>query len=174
MEIKILGEGEKEYYGNDILNLLVESDNEFVPPLSKRGTPKDKSFSLDRDTSDGILSYYKSMCREQILAAISDGKVIGFVSFWENFEDGETPNIYVSTLVVAQKQRGKGLALKMYGNLFDVLYSDRAVYTRTWSTNAAHTGILSRLGFSEFKRIKDHRGIGIDTVYYERKSAKNS
>ena len=169
MEFRLLEESDKRYYRGDLINLLIESDNDFVPPLSKRNSPRDMSFSVDSEKSDGISSYYDSMSSGRILAAISCGRVVGFVAFWENYEGGATPNIYVSTLVVAKSARGNGLTAKMYDYLFNELYSDRAVYTRTWSTNFAHTKILQRFGFAEFKRIKDDRGEGIDTVYFERK-----
>ena len=172
MEFRLLEKSDKQYYRDDIIELLLESDNDFVPPLSKRNSPRDKSFTDDSDSVDGILSYYKSMNREQILAAICEEKTIGIVSFWENYEDGQAPNIYVSTLVVAKSARGNGLTSKMYDHLFNELYSDRSVYTRTWSTNIAHVKILQRFGFSEFRRIKNDRGLGIDTVYYERKIVK--
>ena len=169
MKFRLLKESDKKYYQDDLISLLIESDDDFVPPLSKRSSTRDMTFSADCEKSDGISSYYNSMRNGQILAAVYEDKVIGFVAFFENYEGGSAPNIYVSTLVVAKSERGKGLTSKMYTYLFSELYSDRYVYTRTWSTNIAHTKILQRFGFSEFKRIKDDRGVGIDTVYFERK-----
>jgi len=40
------------------------------------------------------------------------------------------------------------------------------IATRTWSLNSAHIHILEKLGFALVKRLVDHRGPGIDTVYY--------
>lgn len=170
MEFKFLSEAEKEYYREQIIVLLLESDGDFLPPLSSRGSTRDNSFSSDKLSSDGVVSYYNSMNSQQILVAMADDAVLGFVSFYENYEGGEEPNIYVSTLVVAKSARGCGLTSKMYAYLFDEVYAECHIYTRTWSTNAAHTKILSRFGFSELKRIKDDRGEGIDTVYYVRRA----
>ena len=52
-----------------------------------------------------------------------------------------------------------------YSYLFEK-YSDRPIFTRTWSTNLAHIKILEKFGFSEHLRIKNHRGENIDTVYF--------
>ena len=170
MEFKFLSEAEKEYYREQIIALLLESDGDFLPPLSSRTSTKDSTFSSECANCSGVLSYYKAMNSQMILCATVDGSPVGFVSFYENYEGGEEPNIYVSTLVVAKSARGCGLTSKMYAYLFDEVYAECHIYTRTWSTNAAHTKILSRFGFSELKRIKDDRGEGIDTVYYVRRA----
>lgn len=176
MEFKILTKEEKILFKADIINMLVESDDEFLPPLSKRTSPRDKTFSHDNVSSDGILSYFNAMIEQEIMVSLDGDRLVGFVSYYENYESGQKPNIYVSTLIVAKAARGLGITSTMYSYLFDKLYSDRYVYTRTWSTNIAHTKILSRFGFSEFNRIKDERGIGIDTVYFVRpiKSCKEN
>ena len=169
MELKILTQEEKTQYRGAILALLEESDEDFLPPLSCRRSTKDQTFSGDA-VGGGILSYYEAMNRQEILAAVADGELFGFVSFYEGFPEGDAPSIYVSTLVVAKAARGHGLTSKMYEHLFNTLFPDRHVYTRTWSTNAAHTKILARFGFTEYKRLPNDRGLGIDTVYFARLS----
>jgi len=62
--------------------------------------------------------------------------------------------------------RGRRLTQGMYDHLFNTLYPHHSIFTRTWSTNIAHSTILSRMGFSELSRVKDERGAGIDTVYF--------
>ena len=173
MELKLLTEADKLAFREEILALLEESDEDFMPPLSKRGSPKDKSFSRGTANSNGVLTYYTEMNRQPILAAIDGGRVLGFVSYSENYDGGKLPNIYISTLVVSKAARGMGLTARMYDHLFNVVFPDRPFYTRTWSTNIAHTKILSRFGFSELKRIENDRGPGIDTVYFEKAAAVN-
>lgn len=168
MELKLLTEVDKFFHKDEIIHLLEESDNDFLPPLSKRGSPHDKSFSDENKSSNGVISYYTEMNRQSILAALSDDKVIGFVSFRECDNDGAIPSIYISTLVVSKAARGLGLTARMYDYLFSTAFPEHDFRTRTWSTNAAHTKILSRFGFAETKRIENDRGYGIDTVYYER------
>ena len=169
MELKILTQEEKTQYRGAILALLEESDEDFLPPLSRRRSTKDQTFSGEAAVG-GILSYYEAMNRQEILAAAIDGELLGFVSFYENFEGGEEPSLYVSTLVVAKAARGHGLTSKMYAHLFYTLFPEHNIYTRTWSTNAAHTKILARFGFAEWRRLPNDRGPGIDTVYFARLS----
>ena len=168
MELKLLTEADKLLHGDEIIGLLEESDSDFLPPLSGRGSPHDKSFLGERKSSGGVISYYTEMNRQPILAAISQDKVIGFVSFREDYEENKIPSIYISTLVVSKAARGLGLTVSMYDYLFSIVFPEHNFHTRTWSTNAAHTKILSRFGFSETRRIENDRGFGIDTVYYER------
>ena len=176
MEIKELTFFEKELYADSIKALLKESDNDFLPPLSKRGSTLDKSFSQSPN-KNGILSYFEEMQKQEILGAFEEENLIGFVSYRLNFTsdiitEENLPNIYVSTLVLSKSARGRGLTKVMYSHLFNELYADRSVFTRTWSTNAAHTKILSGFGFSELYRKKNDRGDGIDTVYYKKEKSK--
>ena len=152
--------------------MLVRSDREFVPPLSERSSTLDKNLKAS-GVGGGIDSYYREMNSQHIMVAILDGEILGFVSYRENYvcdyiSDGKLPNIYVSTLILKPEARGKNLTKLMYAHLFDTVYPDRNVFTRTWSQNFAHTKILSDLSFSEIERIKNDRGEGIDTVYYMR------
>ena len=57
----------------------------------------------------------------------------------------------------------------MYNHLFFELYGGSNVFTRTWSTNYAHTKILDFFGFEEMARLVGDRGNGIDTVYFSKK-----
>ena len=103
---------------------------------------------------------------------MEEDRVIGLVSFIEDerFEiltEADLPNIYICTVAVSPSARGKGITKKAYHYLFNTVYPQRNLFTRTWSTNVAHTKILSAMGFREFKRILNDRGVGIDTVYYE-------
>lgn len=174
MYLKILDFDDKKHYESDIIKILTESDKDFVPPLSARKSTLDKKFDKGFSDVGGIHSYFEEMKKQEILATFEDGKIIGFVSYRLNFvsediPETELPNIYVSTLVLGKEARGKGLTKKMYAYLFSDLYADRNVFTRTWSTNYAHTKILSDFGFSELYRKENDRGAGIDTVYYKKK-----
>ena len=173
MKMKVLDAREKEIYAKEIVDLLTESDNDFVPPLSKRSSPLDKSFGASNG-ENGILSYFEEMKRQEILAVFEGKEMLGFVSYRHDFTSDiitkeELPNIYVSTLVLKKSARGRGLTKIIYSHMFSELYADRRIFTRTWSTNLAHTKILSGFGFSEIFRKENDRGIGIDTVYYCKK-----
>lgn len=45
---------------------------------------------------------------------------------------------------------------------------DKKLKTRTWSTNDAHIHILQSIGFVMVKNIDNDRGIGINTLYFEK------
>ena len=169
MILKPLNNSEKPYFRDKIGALLAKCDSEFVPPLSSRSSTTQSNLSQS-EVGDGISSYLNALMEQEIICAIDEDSLLAFVSYRTNYtcpEIGEdlTPNVYISTLIVAPDARGCGITRKIYSYLFEK-YSDRPVFTRTWSTNLAHIKILEGFGFSEHHRIKDHRGEGIDTVYF--------
>ena len=164
MQLILLSSEAKEAYKEQILTILRIGDRDFVPPLSAR---------FAHDWEEG---YFGGMKAGEILAAMEDGRILGFVAFKKDylFESIITkdsfPNIYIATLLVHPDARGKHLTRAMYTHLFDTLFPHENLFTRTWSTNAAHISILSRFGFSEVARIANDRAEGIDTVYFGRAS----
>lgn len=173
MDFIILDEEMKRIYRDEMYAMLAYSDREFVPPLSARRSTTQKNLSDGICSESGIRAYFDEMCRQQILGAFEADKLLGYVSFRENYTSdvigGEyLPNIYLSTLVSKPEARGKGMTVQMYDDLFNRRYADRSILTRTWSTNYAHTRILERFHFCELHRIPNDRGVGIDTVYYYR------
>ena len=78
------------------------------------------------------------------------------------------PNLYASTCVVHPDYRGQGLMGRFYEAMIDS-FPHCGIYTRTWAGNASHLRTLDKLGFRLICLLKDHRGPGIDTVYYGRK-----
>ena len=177
MEFRLLTEKEKSVYKNQLIDMLTLSDNEFVPPLSKRSSTTQADLSPTEKSGGGVSCYFAEMSKQNILCAFTEEEILGFVSFRENYisdviSEDELPNIYVSTLILSPKARGRGLSTEMYSYLFDTLYPESAVFTRTWSTNTAHTKILSKFGFSEMLRKHNERGEGIDTVYYKKEKSR--
>ena len=176
MDFKMFSDEDKLVYRSDIIEMLRESDCDFTPPLSARTSTLDSAFGT-QCTEDGILSYYEAMNEQKIFGAFDGERLIAFVSFRENLvtkviSEDTLPNIYISTLVMRREARGRGITAITYDRLFNICYPDRSVFTRTWSTNAAHTRILCRFGFSELLRIENDRGEGIDTVYYAKPAKK--
>ena len=179
MEFVLLSEEQKNAYRAQIFDIMLEGDKDFVPPLSARFSTSDMSFSANTGAKNGINAYFEDMIREQILAAVEDGVLLGFVTFKRDLVNGvigadTLPNLYICTLLLSPAARGKGLTKAMYAHLFNTLYPEANIYTRTWSTNTAHLKILEHFGFSLIKRIKNDRGAGIDTVYFEKKRHKGS
>lgn len=76
------------------------------------------------------------------------------------------PSTYICNLATHERFRGRGVARALYEAVF-VLPSKLAspfVAVRTWSTNDAHIGLLTKLGFHEVQRDSS----GIDRIYYVR------
>ena len=88
MNFKLLSEADKIIFEKAMIDMLNESDNDFVPPLSARVSTLDKGFSAERK-SGGVESYFAEMRKQKILGAFDEGDFIGFVSFRENFTSEE-------------------------------------------------------------------------------------
>ena len=171
MQLKLLTETEKKItYREEIIDMMREADNDFVPPMSARFSPFQTDLKGGSAAADGIITYYNGMVNESMLAAVEGDRLIGFVTFVENMKykvfDGILPNLYICTLIVRKEARGRGLTYTMYDHLFNTLYPKHSLFTRTWSTNFAHSTILKKYGFDEIHRIENDRGEGIDTVYF--------
>ena len=155
--------------GKEIRQLLELADQEFIPPLSARTSTTQATLS-DGNGGNGIDAYYSAMENQPVIVALEDGAVAGFMAFKFDHTCAEitrTPNVYASTCVVHPDHRGKGMMRKFYEEMIR-LYPDRPVCTRTWTTNVSHLHVLNKLGFSQIACLKDHRGPGLDTVYFWR------
>ncbi len=172
MEIILLDPAQKEQYRQKIITMCENSDKEFIPPLSARGSTTQSDLLCAG--GNGIEAYVAGIMAQPVLACVEEDNLLGFVSFKENYTpehypEAVTPNIYISTLILAPEARGRGLTKTLYRHLFYEKFPERTIYTRTWSKNIAHITILNRFGFEEILRIPNHRGEGIDTAYYELK-----
>lgn len=155
-------------FAEDIRGLLEQADREFIPPLSARGSSTQADLSSAEAVSQGAKAYYDTMSEQPVVLAVENGKCMGFMAFKENYiceYVKEQPNLYASTCVVHPDARGKGLMTGFYKRMIE-LYPGRSIFTRTWHTNFSHLHILDKLGFAEIARLKDHRGPGMDTVYF--------
>lgn len=163
-------------YKEDIKNFLIMADQEFIPPLSSRGSSTQAELSANGG-ANGITDYFNSMVSQPVLVAVEDGRCLGFMAFklnhtCEQIGPDTFPNFYASTCVVHPDTRGRGLMRGFYETMIG-LFPDRNLCTRTWHTNYAHLKVLDKLGFAEIARLPDHRGAGIDTVYFFRKGVQN-
>ena len=171
MEIRILDKQEQHRIYTTAYEMLESADNEFVPPLSSRSSSTQQNFS-EAIKSNSIAQYFEQLKTQRFAAVFEDGVLIAFVSYRENYtcaaiSPKELPNIYLSTLVVSPKARGKGVTKALYNRLFSA-YENVNIFTRTWSTNTAHIKILQKYGFEVIKVLENDRGNGIDTVYFKK------
>ena len=161
-----------------IRNLLFSCADEFVPSLFTRKSP------LEADPGGGegagsIQEYAKEMLSQSFLVCRDPaGRLAGFMSFRRLSEHPEVffagDINYISTICVQPEYRRKGLLRRFY----DLMVEDSPLFrpvlaTRTWSTNTPHIRVLEDKGFSLTSRKKDHRGPGIDTVYYAKALSKD-
>lgn len=170
MDIQILQWEEQSRIYPEVLEMLEAADGDFVPPLSSRSSSTQKDLSGNAKRETGVQEYFQQLKEQRFAAVFDRERLIAFVSYRENYtcpEIGELPNIYLSTLIVRPEARGRGVTTALYGVLFD-RYKDRSIFTRTWSANAAHIKVLMKYGFSVIRVLPDHRGPGIDTVYFQR------
>ena len=160
----------KEKYAEDIKALLKEADLEFVPPLSSRSGTTQTELLDAVGEAGSIEPYYKSISRQWAILAIANGKVLGFMSLIPNhnipnISESLEKNVYLSTIIVSREYRKSGIAEKLYCALLSK-FSNRRIFTRTWSTNFAHLNLLDKKDFYEILNEENGRGEGIDTVYY--------
>ena len=171
MEFTLLTEQQKDALAERIIAMIAACDHEFVPPLSQRHSPFQTAFTAEMRTENNLAAYYAEMRKNEILCAFEGEELLGFVAFHKDMTNKyltpkTLPNLYVAVLLVDPAARGRRLTEKMYHYLFEELYPNRNIYTRTWSTNAAHAAILRKFGLDVVIRIPNDRGEGIDTVYF--------
>lgn len=139
--------------------LIEKYEGEFVPPLSERS-------SAGGELGGGSLrEYIKSLSSARVLAAKKDGRVIGCLCYKiQALPFVSKPVPLVSTVIVEKPFRFAGVGRALYQK---AISENRELYVRTWSTNTNHLKLLKSLGFHEVYRIENHRGEGIDTVYWK-------
>lgn len=153
-----------------IWDILVQADDEFVPPLSERETTMQKNFNTTKSKDvKGPKEYFDALMNQSFLLAEKEEEVVAFMSYIPNHrlvigKRKENVVNYVSTIIVDKAHRSQGLTQLLYQKLFET--ESGHIATRTWSTNTAHLYILDKLGFKNVYTIKNDRGNGIDTVYY--------
>lgn len=167
---KILHRAPASLLGNEkeaLWQLLGIVSDDFYPPLSQRFSSKDTHFDAQNEEC-GVTAYLETLLPQENLLAIYEGQIVGFLSYrvetHELFEQFGTC-AYVTTISVLPEFRSKKIGRLLYEYLFDSLADNVGVLLRTWSHNKGHLGLLKSLHFHEVKRLVDHRGRGVDTVY---------
>ena len=172
MQLQYFKTVESSGWGEDVYRLLVMADREFIPPLSSRGSSTQSDLSHAAAVESGARDYYGSMASQPVILALEDGRCLGFMAFKIDYTCDQIgadtlPNLYASTCVVHPDARGRKLMEGFYREMIR-LFPEADLFTRTWHTNAPHLRVLEKLGFREIVRLKDHRGPGMDTVYFRR------
>ena len=157
---------------DDVREILLEVDEEFVPPLSWR---TDRFPSLQSRMGErSITPYFKAISKGKWVLAFEGDKVVGLLSLFTNLNNpilnSFAPHAYVSTLAVRLHARRDGVATSLYSSAFNLAVASefKFVTTRSWNQNYLHAGLMRHLGFQEVARVHNDRGPEIDTVYFAR------
>lgn len=160
-------------YEDDVRQLLVKYDDEFVPPLSSRDSTVQTEGLSHSPAERAIDAYLESCLNQNLLIATDGGEVIAFLSYRVTSEkeglEAYSPCVYVSTTIVEDDYREQGVATALNRRLLDAIVPDlpvEYVTRRTWSTNTASMAYIESLGFNVAKVVEDDRGEGIDSIYY--------
>ena len=175
IEYKFINKIDSENIKNQIWEILCECDKEFIPFLSSRESSTQSK--LDVLGSDQIkpVSYFNIMIAQNFILAFDNkvDKVVGFMTFKNNYYCEElesySPSNYITTICVNKDYRNQGITKGFYRMMLTCLKDELKnpyITTRTWSTNASHIRILEQLNFKITKKLINHRGPNIDTVYY--------
>ncbi len=161
-------------YMAPVWEILCECDNDFLPPLSSRESSK--QMNLQGLESKAVLpkSYYERMIEQKFILVLNElNDLVAFMTFIHAYECPELevigPSNYITTICVTKTYRQKGILKQLYTFMKHELpepYVMPYISTRTWSQNTYHLLGLERQGFEAVKSLKDHRGPGIDTIYF--------
>jgi len=159
-----------------VWRLLHKYDTAFIPPLSFREGTCQKTLQGELvGAPEGPRAYFEQMKSQSYLLALEEGEVVGFFTFrpghlpqpLEHLADDAVFPIYITTIIVDENMRRKGIARQFYALLMTLSPERRLlISTRTWSTNESHIKLLEKMNFFGPLRLVDDRGPGIDTVYY--------
>lgn len=143
---------EGEY--DDIYDFFKIIDSYYYPPLSQRS---DLTEFIDPIIKGGNIIYIKE-----------DNIIIGMITYYYFYSDLQAA--YIDSISVLKEHRGKKLGNLLIEKCFaDLkLKNINLVKLRTWSTNEITTKFYPKLGFKIFKVVKDDRGPGVDSIYYEK------
>lgn len=119
-------------------------------------------------------NYFDRIVQQKFILAHNDeGEVAGFMTFVNGYECPELssigPSNYITTICVANSYRGRGIMGDLYKFAKCMLpekYTMPYLSTRTWNQNGNHLKGLKRQGFNLILTVKDHRGPGVDTMYF--------
>ena len=144
-----------------LIDFMELVDHEFVPPLFLRpgGIYERVSGTLAKVDSN-------------FLIGDSNGRVVGVVGYRKNWNGikkvlGEA---YISFIAVHPEYRGQSIARLLDRALVQKLGPGGMTHVNvtTWSTNLGAYRIYQHLGYVVSKTLKDHRGPGVDTIYFRK------
>jgi len=174
MEIKYKGCNLSEKEKEKVWEILCQCDKDFYPPLSTRNSSSQKNLShIESAAEEQPTVYYAEMIQQEFILAYEDDEVVGFMTFKQKYEcEALTEfgtSLYITTVCVKKERRGHGIMKARYQIMeqeVSQVCDCNKVSTRTWSLNDAQIHELSKRGYKKLCILENHRGPGVDTVYF--------
>ena len=172
-----------------IRNIMIQCDDDFVPPLSVReDATKDMGSQAFHERD--IEPYFQIVLSQKNIVAYYEGKIVAFMSFRCNephdcfspFAKADDSINYVSTICVLDSYRG----CRITSGFYDIMetvgrlpadVSGTCVATRTWDANVSHIGLIKKRGYILTKTVEGDRKWNeevFDTVYYCKSLSKSN
>ena len=119
--------------------------------------------------------FYNEVLNENIIGAFYKDELVGFLAYETDYMNDDLKKFnfpecwYVNALIVKQDYRRKGIAIELYDALENHAKGKTdSITTRTWSSNYSHINLIKVRDYNLIITLKDHRGEGIDTVYFRK------
>lgn len=174
LEIELFEPSRTGEIKDELWAILTIVDNEFIPSLAARRDTTEHDLTSVRLWASP-LPFFETVLSEYVLLATMNGEIVGFSSFKPHYCEELlaewSPSTYISTTAVLPKYRRQGIARRLNERLMALPpeLASPFLTRRTWSTNTANIKLIEEFGFDEVIRFRDHRGPGIDTLYFARK-----
>lgn len=160
---------------DQIWEILCQCDDEFYPRLSLRDSSSQKDLSGGGTGTAQPVTYFREMVGQDFILAYEEetGTIAGFMTFKRDYicEAMESfgHSFYITTVCVRKELRGRGIMKGLYHCMeteVPQLLGCSRITTRTWSLNQAQLHELAKRGYRQLALLKDHRGPGVDTIYF--------
>lgn len=158
-----------------VWDILVICDNDFTPPLSSRTSTTQVDDFDGNSLSEAHLKQFFEELKEQPFLLVLDNNnkdVIGFLSFKHNYINhyiSEEATNYITLTCVLPNYRNKGIGYFLHLYLESDIphhYKMKYISQRTSSINYHQLRVYEKAGYKLVSKIENHRGCGIDTLYY--------
>lgn len=139
----------------EFVDFVKEADTEFVPPL------------LDRAE---FVHQLKNGLNNRALIAVDTNNEFVAAAMYQTDHCGDEDSVYLTFFRVVPNHRNLGIGFWFRQLLLKHLKAKgfKSLVTRTWSSNSEMIRLIEKTGFYPTKVIKNDRGPGIDTLYFER------
>lgn len=153
LSVRFVTPGQSGWKG--FVDFVKKADSEFIPPLFERAE---------------FVDQLKNGLNNRALITVDKNNKFVAAAMYETDYCGDKDSAYLTFFRVVPEHRNLGIGFWFRQLLLKHLKAEgfKCVVTRTWSSNTEMIRLIEKTGFSPTKRIKNDRGPGIDTLYFER------